>query len=139
MTYLELIRLMSIVVGLDGSDQSFRALRFALEEGKLRKKKVYAIHSLFGGEETDIEDIEKGEKILEEARKIAEEYGVEFETKLLVRGKTPGEDIVEFANEVRADLIVLGMRRRSLLEEVILGKAAKYVVAKAKQPVVLVK
>jgi nucleotide-binding universal stress UspA family protein len=130
---------MSIVVGLDGSDRSFRALRFALEEGKLRRVKVYAVHSLFGGDRTDMEDIERGEKILEEARKIAEEYGVEFEAKMLIRGKSPGEDIVEFADEVNAIMIVLGMKRRSLMEEVILGKAAKYVVVKAKQPVVLVK
>ncbi len=130
---------MSIVVGLDGSERSFRALRFALEEGKLRGVKVYAVHSLFGGDKTDIEDIEKGEKILEEAKEIAEDYGVEIETKLLIRGKSPGEDIVEFADEVDAVMIVLGMKRRSLVEEVILGKAAKYVVVKAKQPVVLVK
>jgi len=130
---------MSIVVGLDGSDQSFRALRFALEEGKLRRKKVYAIHSLFGGEETDMEDIERGEEILERAREIARDYGVDLETKLLVRGKNPGEDIVDFADEVKAEMIVLGMRRRSLLEEVILGRAAKFVVARARQPVVLIK
>lgn len=130
---------MSIVVGLDGSDRSFRALRFALEEAKLRGIKVYAVHSLFGGDKTDVEDIEKGEKILEEAKKMAEDYGVELEAKLLIRGKTPGEDIVDFADEVNAIMIVLGMKRRSLVEEVILGKAAKYVVAKAKQPVVLVK
>jgi len=130
---------MCILVGLDGSEQSFKALRFALEEGKLRGKKVVAIHSLFGGDKTDMEDIEKGEKILEEAKKIAEEYDVEFETNLLIRGKSPGEDIVEFAEEIGAELIVLGMRRRSLVEEIVLGKAAKFVVVKAKQPVVLVK
>ncbi len=130
---------MSIVVGLDGSDRSFRALRFALEEAKLRGVKVYAVHSLFGGEKTDMEDIEKGKEILEEAKRIAKELDVEIETKLLIRGKAPGEDIVDFAEEVNAVMIVLGMKRRSLVEEVILGKAAKYVVVKAKQPVVLVK
>ncbi len=130
---------MSIVVGLDGTDRSFRALKFALEEAKLRKVKVYAVHSLFGGDKTDIEDIERGEKILEEAKRIAEDYNVEIETKLLIRGKAPGEDIVEFAAAVNASMIVLGMKRRSLVEEVILGKAAKYVVVKSKQPVVLVK
>lgn len=130
---------MSIVVGLDGSDQSYRALRFALEEGKLRRRKIYAIHSLFGGEETDMGDIERGEEILERAREIARDYSVDLETKLLVRGKNPGEDIVDFAEEVKAEMIVLGMRRRSLLEEVILGRAAKFVVARARQPVVLIK
>jgi nucleotide-binding universal stress UspA family protein len=131
---------MCILVGLDGSEQSFRALRFALEEGKLRGIKVVAIHSLFGGTKTDEEDVQRGEEILESARTIAkEEYGIDIETHLLVRGKHPGEDIVEFANEIGAKLIVVGMKKRSPVEEIILGSAAKYVVAKATQPVVLVK
>jgi nucleotide-binding universal stress UspA family protein len=130
---------MCILVGLDGSEQSFNALRFALEEGKLRGKKVVVVHSLFGGDKTDMDDIQRGEKLLESARMIAEEYDVDFESHLLIRGKSPGEDIIDFANEIKAELIVLGMRRRSLVEEIVLGKAAKYVVVKAKQPVVLVK
>ena len=130
---------MCILVGLDGSSQSFRALEFALEEGKLRKKKVVAIHSLYGGTKTDEEDIQRGEEILKKAEEIAKDYGVEIETHLLVRGKSPGEDIVEFAKEIGAEMIVVGMKKRSPLEEVILGSAAKYVVANATQPVVLVK
>jgi len=110
-----------------------------LEEGKLRGKKVVVVHSLFGGDKTDMDDIQRGEKLLESARMIAEEYDVDFESHLLIRGKSPGEDIIDFANEIKAELIVLGMRRRSLVEEIVLGKAAKYVVVKAKQPVVLVK
>ena len=71
---------MCILVGLDGSEQSFRALRFALEEGKLRGIKVVAIHSLFGGTKTDEEDVQRGEEILESARTIAkEEYGIDIE------------------------------------------------------------
>ncbi len=130
---------MCILVGLDGSSQSFRALEFALEEGKLRKKKIVAIHSLYGGTKTDEEDIQRGEEILKKAKEIAKDYGVEIETHLLVRGKSPGEDIVEFAKEIGAEMIVVGMKKRSPLEEVILGSAAKYVVANATQPVVLVK
>ena len=130
---------MCIPVGLDGSSQSFRALEFALEEGRLRKKKVVAIHSLYGGTKTDEEDIRRGEEILKKAEEIAKDYGVEIETHLLVRGKSPGEDIVEFAKEIGAEMIVVGMKKRSPIEEVILGSAAKYVVANATQPVVLVK
>ncbi len=130
---------MCILVGLDGSSQSFRALEFALEEGKLRGKKVVAIHSLYGGSKTDEEEIMKGEEILKKAEEIAKEYGVEFETHLLVRGKSPGEDIVDFANEVGAEIIVLGMRRRLSIKERILGGVSRFVVNHADQPVVLVK
>ncbi len=130
---------MCILVGLDGSSQSFRALEFALEEGKLRGKKVVAIHSLYGGDRTDEEEIIRGEEILKKAEEMAKEYGVEFETHLLVRGKSPGEDIVDFANEVGAEMIVLGMRRRLSIKERILGGVSRFVVNHADQPVVLVK
>ncbi len=130
---------MCILVGLDGSSQSFRALEFALEEGKLRGKKVVAIHSLYGGTKTDEEDIQRGEEILRRAEEMAKEYGVDIETHLLVRGKSPGEDILEFAEEIGAEIIVLGMKRRRSIEEMILGSAARYVVNHANQPVVLVK
>ena len=62
-------------------------MKFALEEGKLRRKKVYVIHSLFEGDETDVEDIERGKSILERAKEMAVNYGVDLETKLLVRGR----------------------------------------------------
>ncbi len=130
---------MCILVGLDGSSQSFRALEFALEEGKLRGKKVVAIHSLYGGDRTDEEEIIRGEEILKRAEEMAREYGVEFETHLLVRGKSPGEDIVDFANEVGAEMIVLGMKRRASIKERILGGVSRFVVNHADQPVVLIK
>jgi len=130
---------MCILVGLDGSAQSYRALEFALEEGKLRGKKVVAIHSLYGGSRTSEEEIMRGEEILKRAEEIAKEYDVEFETHLLVRGKSAGEDIVEFADEIGAEMIVLGMKRRASIKERILGGVSRYVVNHADQPVVLIK
>jgi nucleotide-binding universal stress UspA family protein len=128
-----------ILVGLDESEESFRALEFAIEEGKLRNMKVVAVHSLKGGSKTTTEDIQKGEEILDKAKKLAEERGVDFESHLLVRGYEPGEDIVNFAKEIDAFMIVMGTRKRSAVEKLLLGSVAQYVVTKAKQPVVVVK
>lgn len=128
-----------ILVGLDGSEESFRALKFAIEESKLRNLKVVAVHSLKGGTKTASEDIQKGEEILEKARKLAEDNGVDFESHMLVRGYEPGEDIVKFAQEIGAFMIVVGTRKKSPVEKLLLGSVAQYVVTKAKQPVVVVK
>ncbi len=130
---------MCILTGLDGSAQSYRALEFALEEGRLRGKKVVAIHSLYGGSRTSEEEIIRGEEILKRAEEMAKEFEIEFETHLLVRGKSAGEDIVEFANEIGAEMIVLGMKRRASIKERILGSVSRYVVNHADQPVVLIK
>ncbi|RLI88990.1 MAG: universal stress protein [Archaeoglobales archaeon] len=128
-----------ILVGLDGSNASFAALDFAIEEAKIRKTKVVAIHSLYGGDRTKSEDVAKGEEILEEARRRGEKAGVEVETHLLVRGNEPGYDIISYADEINASLIVVGVRRRSAVGKLILGSVAQYVILNAKQPVVSVK
>ncbi len=128
-----------ILVGLDGSSASFAALEFAIEEAKIRKTKIIAVHSLFGGDRTKSEDVARGEEILEKARDMAGSEGVEIETHLLVRGNEPGYDIISYADEINASMIAVGVRRRSAVGKLILGSVAQYVILNAKQPVVSVK
>ena len=40
---------------------------------------------------------------------------------LLVRGRSPGEDLVRFAQEHGIDEIVLGFKQRSAIGEVVFG------------------
>ncbi len=130
---------MSIVVALDHSERTARVIDFAIEEAKVRKEKILFIHSLFGGDRTTTEDIERGEKLLDYAAKIAEDAGVECEKHLLIRGKDPGEDIVEFAQEMDASLVIIGVRKRRPAGKILFGSTAQYVILHAQQPVVCIK
>ncbi len=109
---------MGIVVAVDESKRTERVVDFSIKEAKLRGEKLFFIHSLFGGDKTTQEEIERGEKLLENAAKVAQASGVEYETHLLIRGREPGDDIVEFSNQVKAHLIIIGVRKRRPVGEV---------------------
>jgi nucleotide-binding universal stress UspA family protein len=64
---------------------------------------------------------------------------IEHEVREIVRGRTPAEDIVGVANEVGADIIVIGLRRRSLVGKLIMGSNAQAILMQADCPVLAVK
>lgn len=130
---------MSILVALDDSERSERIIKFAIEEAKIRNDKLLFVHSLFGGDKTTDEDVERGESILEKASKMAKEAGVEYEKHLLIRGKDPGDDIVEFAKEVDASMIIIGVRKRSPVGKLLFGSVAQHVILHAEMPVICIK
>ncbi len=131
---------MAIVVALDEkSKRSERVVNFSIEESKLRNEKLIFIHSLYGGEKTTQEEIDKGEALLQWAGELAKKAGVDYETKLLVRGKEPAEDIIEFADEIKASLIVIGVRKRRPAGKLLFGSVAQEVILYSSQPVICVK
>ena len=129
----------TIVVGYDGSDTAKAALALAKEQSKAFDAKVFAIESRVGGSETDVEDIKKGEEHLKFAESYLKEQNISCETHLLVRGVEPGEDIVQFANDNNADLIIVGVRRRSKVGKLMFGSTAQFVILEASCPVLTVK
>uniref|UniRef100_A0A7J2TKW9 Universal stress protein n=1 Tax=Archaeoglobus fulgidus TaxID=2234 RepID=A0A7J2TKW9_ARCFL len=131
---------MVLLVALDvKSDRSERVIAFSIAEAKLRKEKLVFVHSLYGGDKTSPKEIEEGEKLLKWAEEIAKREGVEFETKLLVRGKEPAEDIVDFADEINASLIIIGVRKRRPAGKVLFGSVAQDIILHATKPVVCIK
>ncbi len=56
-----------------------------------------------------------------------------------VRGLTPAEDLVRAASDFEADLIVIGLRRRSAVGKLLLGSNAQEILLEAKCPVLTVK
>ncbi|MCS7121642.1 MAG: universal stress protein [Archaeoglobaceae archaeon] len=131
---------MPILVALDKKSlRSERIVKFAINEAKLRKEKIHFVHSLFGKDKTKEEEIINGERLLDWALEMAKKSGVECEKHLLVRGKEPAEDIVEFANEIGATMIVIGIRKRSPVGKVLFGSVAQEIILKAEQPVVCIK
>ena len=62
-----------------------------------------------------------------------------METHLLVRGLSPGEDIVTFALDNEVDEIVVGLKKVSAVEKMIFGSNARYIILHAHCPVVSVK
>jgi nucleotide-binding universal stress UspA family protein len=130
---------MNILVGYDGSNSAKDALTLAKKHAGAFAGKVTVATSLTGGSATHAQEVEQATEDLEFAKKQFDDDGIPCETKLLVRGMTPGEDLVDYATEKAMDEIVIGIKRRSKVGKLLFGSNAQYVIIKAPCPVVTVK
>ena len=128
-----------IVVGYDGSNTGKAALNLAKEQSKAFNAKVFVIESQVGGTDTDAQDIMQGKENLEFAESYLKEQNIPCESHLLVRGLKPGKDIVRFAKDNDADLIIVGVRRRSKVGKLMFGSTAQFVILEASCPVMTMK
>ena len=104
---------MAVVVGYVPTAEGRAALRQAAEECKLRNTRLVVINSQRGGNAFDTRDAARSEEDLQDVRATLDAQGLEHEVRQLVRGLEPAEDLIAVAEEVAADLIVIGLRRRS--------------------------
>jgi nucleotide-binding universal stress UspA family protein len=137
---------MTVVACYDGTRSAKRALGIIPKYIKDADTKVYIFSSLedeqsfSASEKTAItaDVVSKAEARLEYAKKFLESHKIKAETHLHMQGLDPGEDIVKFADEVKADFIIVGITKKSRLGKMIFGSTAQYVILKAHCPVVSV-
>ncbi len=130
---------MKFLVGLDGSNAAKDALKVAVDHAKAFGAELLIASSLFKGTDEDQEEIKQKESDLAQAEQEVKETGVECSTHLLIRGLTPGEDLVNFADENGVKEIFIGVRRRSKVGKLLFGSTAQFVILNAKCPVVTVR
>jgi nucleotide-binding universal stress UspA family protein len=129
----------TIVVGYVPKPEGKAALRRAVQESQLRDCRLVVVNSHRGGREFDQEDALDTQEQLDDVRSELGASGVDHEIRQLVRGKDPADDLVAVADEVGAELIVIGLRRRSPVGKLILGSNAQRVLLDAACPVLAVK
>jgi nucleotide-binding universal stress UspA family protein len=130
---------MAIVVGYVPTKEGRAALTSASSEARLRNARLVVINSNRGGKDLDAAEAAKYETELGQVRAQLDEAGVEHEVRQLVRGLEPAEDLIGVAEEVGAQLIVIGLRRRTPVGKLILGSNAQRVLLDAPCPVLAVK
>jgi nucleotide-binding universal stress UspA family protein len=130
---------MAIVVGYVSSPEGKAALRRGVEEARLRGVKLVVINSNKGGRELDVDEARRSEAELDAIRAEVAGEGVEADVRQMVRGLEPAEDLINVAQEVGADFIVIGLRKRSPVGKLILGSNAQRVLLEAPCPVLAVK
>jgi nucleotide-binding universal stress UspA family protein len=128
----------TIVVGYVPKPEGRAALRRAAEEAQLRHARLVVISS-HRGRDLDNEESARYERELENVGAQLTEAGIDYEVRQLVRGAEPAEDLIAVAQEVSADIIVIGLRRRSPVGKLILGSNAQRVLLDAPCPVLAVK
>lgn len=130
---------MAIVVGYVPTPEGRAALRRGAEESRLRGAHLVVINSNRGGREMTSGDSVRHEADLADVRVQLGRDGIDHEVRQLVRGLEPADDIIAVAEEVGADLIVIGLRRRTAVGKLILGSNAQRVLLEATCPVLAVK
>ena len=130
---------MKFLVGYNGSAEAKTALLLAGDFAKIFNAKVFVMASMEGGAGEKLEDINRAEHNLREAKEIFGELGVECETHQMARGLAPGEDLVKFAEENQIDQIYVGIEKKSKTSKLLLGSTAQYVILKAPCPVITAK
>ena len=137
----------TIVVGVDGSEGSERALRFAFEEARLRGAAIRAVAvwhipaaAYSGGFAPVIPDVSTFEQAARErldasvARMQEEAAGLEIE--LVVAEGQPAEILVE--QSAGAELLVVGSRGLGGFRELLLGSVGHQCAHHATCPLVIV-
>jgi nucleotide-binding universal stress UspA family protein len=129
----------TIVVGYVPTKEGRAALDRAVAEAKLRSQKLVVINSNRGGRDFDGDENARSEEELDRIGDDLRSVGVECEVRQLVRGKEPAEDLIAVADESGADLIVIGLRRRTPVGKLILGSNAQRILLDAPCAVLAVK
>jgi nucleotide-binding universal stress UspA family protein len=137
----------AVVVGVDGSEGSIRALRFALEEARLRGVELRAVHAwhvppaIYGsGWVPTAVDLDECRKLAESslAQSLAEAgaAGAGVAVTPALREGQPADVLCAEAD--RADLLVVGTRGLGGFRGLLLGSVSQQVVHHAPCPVVVV-
>jgi nucleotide-binding universal stress UspA family protein len=129
---------MDVLVPIDGSDCSERALRFAVDFAERYGGQLSVVH--ITDEETDAT-----ERILERAERVLDEEGGDAEPSLALtvdlEFKTAakvGKDIIRLVESEGFDHVVMGHHGSGAIETAILGSAAQTVVSAEVVPVTVV-
>jgi nucleotide-binding universal stress UspA family protein len=147
----------NILVPLDGSRNSIRALNTAINLAKFTNSKIVGLHVL----PTDISSLsiielmkplssiksldyeeklhKASQKIIDVAKIRCNLNKVRFSSKVM-KGN-PGYDIIKYAHNKKnaVSLIIMGSRGEGHAEEILLGSVSYHVVHKSKIPVMIVK
>lgn len=133
---------MRIVVGVDGSPTSRRALEWGLEEARLRRGSCVAVHAYLDraasanpfGEPHSRQTEDAAHAILAEAAAFAQGSDVAFETKLVFGH--PAEALLREA--VGAELLIVGSRGRGAMVGTVLGSVSSTCVHHAPCPITII-
>lgn len=138
----------NIVIATDGSENSQRAISYGIEIAKLSGATVHALYVLDtssfssipmdAGWEAMYEILKtEGGKAVSEVKERGEASGIEVR-EVLLEGH-PSSEIIEFAENNNADLIVMGTLGKTGLDRFLMGSVAEKVVRGSKVPVLVVR
>ncbi|MGB7958541.1 MAG: universal stress protein [Nitrososphaeraceae archaeon] len=140
-----------VLVGIDGSDHSFRAAQYALEISKKYVAKLIAVTVTYMPAKSHmsqqeaievgagLSEMDKAKTWFESFTQSARENKIDLKTELVNSQRPVDYVILEYAEKEGINLIVIGTRGRSGLSKIVLGSVASRIVTYSHFPVLVVK
>ena len=124
-----------VLVALAGTSADPDLIRLVASIAKAAKAQVVGIHVIEVRWNLPLDavmdqELERGEELLESAKKIADQLGVDIETELL-QARDAAAAIVDTAVERKCDLVVVAMPYRRRLGRVYVGRTIQNVYVNA--------
>ena len=140
-----LVQLFSkILVPIDGSKQSYKALDSALEIAQMSGAGITAFHIIPKTYQTDPRTKRldnqlkfQGTALLEQAILQAKKKKIEIKTKIV--SGSPAHEIIKFSKDKKYDHIIMSSTGIGTAEGDMFGSVSSYVLHKSKIPVYLIK
>jgi nucleotide-binding universal stress UspA family protein len=128
---------MPIVVGFVPSPEGRAALERAIEEARLRGRRLVVLNASRGDALGGSRDASPADWDAVKAQLDAS--GVDHEVAQAVEARDPADQLLRVAQQTNAELIVIGLRRRTPVGKLIMGSSAQTVLLEADCPVLAVK
>lgn len=127
---------MTIIVGYRPTPEGAAALNYALQQHGRRNAPLLILHS---SEPVDAITQPSLEQQIDALSTQLTEAGIQHDIRSIDADADPAETILAAQDQTEAELIVIGLRRRSPVGKLILGSTAQRVILQADCPVVAVK
>jgi nucleotide-binding universal stress UspA family protein len=128
---------MTVVVGYIPNPLGVAALTAAIEEARWRRTDLVAVNTTRADRLVDPRYTQEAEAEALESR--LEESGVPYAVRRFTSTELAADDLLKVADEVGAQLIVIGLRHRTPVGKLLMGSAAQSILLEATCPVLAVK
>lgn len=140
------------MVAVDGSNPSFNASTYAIDLAKKHDAELVVLNivslvpssqfeyaNIGRMREIETAETEKTQQEINKVKQKAIEKKVWVETAVLVKYTKVVKEIVEYAEQMKIDMIVIGSRGMTGIKKMLLGSVAEGVVTYSHCPVLVVK
>lgn len=123
----------AIVVGYLPAPEGEAALAEAVTEARRRDARLHVVVSRRHGEDPMVLA-----RALDSVRDRLDEAGVGYEVREMERGSDASQDILAAVDDVSAQLVVVGLRRRTATGKLNLGANVQRIILEAASPVLCI-
>ncbi|MEM2759279.1 MAG: universal stress protein [Nitrososphaerales archaeon] len=151
------LKIKKILLAMDGSEASFNASKYAIHLAKIEGAELILLHVLENikqggviGLRARYGDIKIVKGYLQYSEKLAKQWmnkveevassnGVHLKKEVILDQSSKAEEILQYAEKNKVDIIVIGTKGLTTFKKLIIGSVANAIVGNAKCPVLVVK